>query len=57
MNAVYLFPFSSASDKSPTDFFGLSAGRGGTTTGGHIPGFSAARLAAVSLIAATREPE
>ena len=46
-----LFPLSSSSDKSLTDFLGVGAGRGGTTTGGHIPGLSAARLAAVSLMA------
>lgn len=49
---------SSSSDRSPTDLFGLAAGRGGTTTGGHMPGFSAARiaaLAAVSLIAGENE--
>ena len=41
--------------RSLTDFLGLgfeaSTGTGGSTTGGHMPGFSAARLAAVSLIA------
>ena len=37
--------------RSLTDFFGLGAGTGGRTIGGHIPGFSAALLAAVSLIA------
>ena len=47
----YLFPSSSASLRSLTDLLGLGAGTGGRTTGGHIPGFSAALLAAVSLIA------
>lgn len=37
--------------RSLTDLFGLGGITGGRTTGGHIPGFSAARLAAVSLIA------
>ena len=37
--------------RSLTDLFGLGGITGGRTTGGHMPGFSAARLAAVSLIA------
>ena len=48
---LYLFPSSSESARSPTDFLGLGAGTGGRTTGGHMPGFSAALLAAVSRIA------
>lgn len=44
-------PLSSSSVRSLTDLFGLGGITGGRTTGGHMPGFSAARLAAVSLIA------
>ena len=47
----YLLPNSSESVRSLTDFLGLGAGTGGRTTGGHMPGFSAALFAAVTLIA------